>query len=193
MIPTHPLSNDSQVADLKTGMSLNLSKMLLIAVSWTERISASLLESFNWGQTVVFKTLQASKSTLSPSLIRIISSSFWIKITVTFGIAGENRFNDLCSMILQELNLSAIVFQILPLVNWFPYSLLSVSLISYLGVDNNKALSASDSNFLRSFSWLFLVFSTLLTIEIMSISTFWVVKLNCFAVERGSTKKAASK
>ena len=92
-------------------------------------------------------------------------------------------------MILQELNLSAIVFQILPLVKWFPYSSLSVSLISDLDVGNDKALSASDLNFLRSFSWLFLVLSTLLTIEIMSISAFWVVKLNCFAVEWGSTKK----
>ena len=34
------------------------------------------------------------------------------EITVPFGVAGENRFNDLCSMILQELDLSAIVFQL---------------------------------------------------------------------------------
>ena len=48
------------VTSSKMGMSLNLSKMLLIAVNWTE-ITSSLLESFNWGETVVLKTRQTSK------------------------------------------------------------------------------------------------------------------------------------
>ena len=62
-------------------------------------------------------------------------------------------------------------------------------MITDLSVGKDKALSASNSNFLRSFSLLFLVLSTLSTIEIMSLSAFSVVKVIFFSVERAFTKK----
>ena len=42
MISAYPLCNNVHVTDSKTGMGWNLSKLLLVAVNWTERASSSL-------------------------------------------------------------------------------------------------------------------------------------------------------
>ena len=95
------------------------------------------------------------------SFSRIVSSSFWIKITVPFGIAW--------SLLHDSSGIKSF---------WYSISTSALhKLVPHL--------------FCFQFPWsqIFNTLSVLATVKIMSASAFWLFKLNCFAVERVSAKK----